>query len=86
MQALASQRRLATASVGEVRVPAVDQDVARLHQRGQLVDHSVRRPAGLHHDDHRTGSLQRRDEIRQRFTRHEVTFITMVRDQTAGPG
>jgi hypothetical protein len=55
VQALAPQRRIATASVGEVRIPAIDHDVARLHQRGQLVDHRVRRPAGLHHDDHGTG-------------------------------
>ncbi len=85
VQALAPQRRIATTSVGEVRIPAIDHDVARLQQRGQLVDHSVRRPAGLHHDDHGTGSLQRRDEIRQRFAWHEVTFITMFRDQAAGP-
>ena len=47
------QRGLAPAGVGEVRVAAVDDDVAGLEQRHQLVDDRVGRPAGLDHDDDR---------------------------------
>src|SRR4029450_4503312 len=36
---------------GQVCVAAVDEDVARLQQRRELVDHRVGRAAGLDHDD-----------------------------------
>ncbi len=57
--------RLAAAGVGEVRVAAVDDDVALLQQRDQLVDHGVGRLAGLDHDDDRARLLERRDEVGQ---------------------
>ena len=58
-----AQRLLAAAGVGEVRVAAVDDDVAGLQQRHQLVDHRVGGAAGLDHDDDRARALQRRDEV-----------------------
>ena len=47
VQAVLAQRLLAADGVGEVRVAAVDDDVALVEQRRQLVDHGVgaaRRP------------------------------------------
>ena len=48
VQALLAERLLAAAGVGEVGVAAVDDDVALLQQRRELVDHRVgrrRRPS-----------------------------------------
>ena len=51
VQVVLAQRRLAPAGVLEVGVAAVDDDVARLQVRDQLVDHRVGGGAGLDHDD-----------------------------------
>ena len=65
VQAALAQRGLAAAGVGEVRVAAVDDDVALVQQRDQLVDHRVGGLARLDHDDDRARPLQRGDEVRR---------------------
>jgi hypothetical protein len=47
----------------EVGVAAVDDDVARLEQVGELVDDRIRALAGLHHDDRGTGLGEGRHEV-----------------------
>ena len=51
VQALLAQRGLAADRVREVRVAGVDDDVALLEERHELVDDRVRGAAGLDHDD-----------------------------------
>ncbi len=56
-------RLLAADRVGEQRVPAVDDDVARLEHIHQRIDHGIRGLAGLDHDDRRARLLQGRREL-----------------------
>ena len=54
---------LAADRVVEVRVAAVDDDVARLEALDELGDDGVGALAGLHHDDRRAGLRERGDEL-----------------------
>ena len=49
-------------------IAAVDQDVSRLEQRDQLVDHLINGSAGLHHDHDLAGLLQQRDQLLHRMS------------------
>ena len=84
VDALVLQRRLAAAGVLELGVAAVDDDVARLEQLGEFVDHGVGRAAGLDHDHDLAGHLQRRNEIRRRLRRHERAVGAVLGDQRLG--
>ena len=67
-----SRARLrAPARVDEVRVAGVDDDVALVEQRREVVDHAVDGRARLDHDDDPARPLERRDE-RPRSTRCPV--------------
>jgi len=85
VQATLAQGGLASAGVREVRVAAVDQDVARFHQRGELVDHGVGRRARLDHDHHAARPFQRGDELADRLGRHEGALVAVLGDQGDRP-
>ena len=81
MQAARADVLLAANSVLEVRVAAVDDDVARLHGVGELVDHRVGRGAGLDHDDRGARALERGDELLNSFRGHEFAFGAVLVDE-----
>ena len=62
-QAALGELAAAALRVAEVGVAAVDDHVAALHQRHQLLDHGVDRLAGLDHHDDRARRRQRSDEL-----------------------
>jgi hypothetical protein len=84
VEALGADRLLAPDRVVEVGVAAVDDDVARLEQAGQLVDHRVGAFTGLHHDDRGARHTERRDEVFDGFARHEVALAAVLTDELAG--
>ena len=57
VQVLLAERGLAAAGVLEVRVAAVDDHVAGLEQRGELVDHGVGGRARVDHDEYASRAL-----------------------------
>ena len=72
VQPLRLQILLPPDRVREVRVAGIDDDVAGLQQRDQLLDHRIRPRARLDHDQHPPRTLQRRHEVRHRLARHET--------------
>ncbi len=60
------QRVEATLRVAEERIAAVDDDVARIEVREQLLDHRVDRVAGLDHAHQHARALQRADPFLHR--------------------
>ncbi len=81
MQTVLAQRLLAASGVGVMRVTAVDDDVVRLEQWDELVDHGVRRRPRLDHDDHGTRLLQRGHEVGHRVARYERALVPGLFDQ-----
>ena len=82
VEAVLAQRRLAAAGVLEVGVAAVDDDVALLEERDELVDDRVGGIARLDHDDDPARLLQRGDEVLGRAR----TARTCPRRRSRGPG
>jgi hypothetical protein len=68
-----------------VRVAAVDDHVARLEQRCELVDHRVGGSARLHHDHEAAWPLQARHELLRGLRRQEGAFVAELLDQLLGP-
>ena len=62
-------------SVGPERVAAVDDDVAGLQERDELLDHGVHRRAGFDHDLRLAGTLERGDEILERLCEDEILAL-----------
>ena len=78
--------RLVTAGgVGEQRIAAVDDDVARLEMGHELVDHLVDGRAGLDHDEDRTGLGDAGDKVREGPGREEPPFAAMLGHEFVGP-
>src|SRR5690606_28953435 len=75
----------APAGVVEVRVASVDDDVALVEQRHELVDHAIDRCAGLHHDHDSAGPLERLDELLHALAAGEGSFVSEVRQELLGP-
>ncbi|BFO19095.1 hypothetical protein SHKM778_54830 [Streptomyces sp. KM77-8] len=86
MDTLLAQRLLPAPGVREVRVATVDDHVAGLEQRRELLDHGVRRLTRLHHDDQPPRSLQRRDELLGRLGRHEAALAAELLHQRVRAG
>ena len=88
MQVLLAERGLAAAGVLEVRIAAVDDHVAGLEQRGELVDHGVGGRARIDHDDQASWPFQRCDELPGGLGRDEGALVAKLRDhvQDAGDG
>ena len=84
MQVVLAQRVLAAPGVHEVRVPAVDHDVALVQQRNELVDDRVGGRAGLDHDDDGPRPLQAGHEVRHRLAGQEGALVAVVLDQAPG--
>ena len=70
--------RLAPLGVGEERVAAVDDDVARFEKGEQLVDHVVDGRARLHHDHDRAGSLSAPTKSSHRRGRAAIVAFAAV--------
>ena len=64
--------------VREVRVAGVDDDVALVEQRGELLDHGVHRLARLDHHDDLARGLQRGDEVFGRLTAGERALVAVL--------
>ena len=86
VQSLRLQRRLAPDRVVEVGVAAVDDDVARLEQLGELVDDGVGARARLHHDDRGARLRQRRDEVLDRFRGDEPGVAVLAHQRVGALG
>ena len=84
VQVLLGQRGFAAAGVLVVRVAGVDDDVARLQQRLELLDHGVDRLAGLDHDQHAARLLQRVNELLQGLRADEVAVVAVLGQQGVG--
>ncbi|SCE28402.1 hypothetical protein GA0115253_104092 [Streptomyces sp. Termitarium-T10T-6] len=81
-----AQLLLAAAGVLEVGVAAVDDDVALLQQRRELLDHRVGGFPRLHHDHQTPGAFQRGDELLGRVRGDERALVAELLDQGVGPG
>ena len=75
---------LAADRVGEQGVTAVDDDVAVFHGVGKLLNHGVRRRAGLDHDDGLARALKGGDEVLDGFGGDEVALVAVRLDDRAG--
>ncbi len=84
VDALLAQLLLAPPGVLEVRVAAVDDDVARLQQRGELADHGIGRLPGLHHDDQAARPLQRVHELLRGLGGDEGPLVPELLHQRGG--
>ena len=75
---------LAADRVGEQGVTAVDDDVALVHEVGELLHDGVRGGAGLDHHDGDAGRAQGRDEVFQRGRGNEGRFVAVLRHELLG--
>ena len=77
MQSASADFLLAANGVREVGVACVDDDVARLHQVGERVDHGVGRLSRLDHDDGGTRLDEAVHELFEGFCREEFAFVAV---------
>ena len=84
VQTTGANRLLAADGVLEVGVAGIDDDVAGLHQVGQVVDHLVGRLARLDHDDGGAGPGQGTDELLKGLGGNELPLVAMLPDQGLG--
>ena len=75
---------VASRRVGEERIAAVDDDVAFVEMREELVDDLVDRLAGLDHDEDRARLGDARDELGQLFGWEKSAFFAVLGDQRVG--
>ena len=75
-QALALDVCGAACGVREVGVAAVDDDVPGVEHRDEFLDEIIHGLAGLHHQEHPAGSLERTDEIFQRMGSVDVLALS----------
>ena len=68
----------------EVGIAGINDDVSRLHQVSQVIDHLVGGLPGLDHDDGRARLGQRGHELLQGLGRNEAAFLAMVADEGLG--
>ena len=80
----AAQRLGAPRGVGEQRIAAVDDDVAGLEKRQELVDDVVDRLARLDHDDDRARLRERGDEVGETLGRDEAALAAVLANQRVG--
>ena len=79
-------RGRAVDGVREVGVAGVDDDVTRLHQVGERVDHGVGRLTGLDHDDGGARLDEAVHEFLKRLRRIELAFAAMLVHELFGTG
>jgi hypothetical protein len=85
-QAARAQRAVAPDGIGEARVAAIDDQVARLEQRRQRLDLHIGGLPRLHHQDQRARPPQRADQLLQRDAgRHREALGLVARDELLGP-
>ena len=86
VQAAGADLLLAADGVREVGVAGVDDDVTRLHQVGERVDHGVGRLTGLDHDDGGAWLDEAVHEFLKRLRRIELAFAAMLVHELFGTG
>ena len=86
VQAALGRPLLAADRVGEQRVAAVDDDVALVHERGELFHDGIRRGARLHHDDGHAGCAQGCDEVLQGRGGNEGRLLAVLGHELIGAG
>ena len=86
VQAAFPDRLLPADGVGVKGVAAIDDDVARIHGVGEVVDHGVGCRTRLDHDQHPAGLLQRGDELLDGLRAHERPVRAMFGQQCVGFG
>jgi hypothetical protein len=69
-----------------VGVPTVDDHVARIEVRHQVIDDGVGRRPRLDHDDDPAGLFQGTHEVFRARRRHELALVAVVRHQCIGAG
>ena len=79
-----TQRQLPAHSVWEVSVSGVNNNVARLQERNQLVDDGVGCDTGLNHGNDCSRALQRLDKLFHRRRRHKLALVPVVLNQRLG--
>ena len=85
-QSLGFQFARTAGGVGKMRVAAVDQNVARLEQRGQLVDHVIDRKPRLDHDHDLPRRLERRDQVHDRMRADDLLPLGSSLDERVDLG
>src|SRR5690606_13670875 len=73
-----------TLGIGEERVAAIDHDVARLEQVGQLTEHGVDRGAGLDHEHDAPGPLEGGDELLDRGRPDDARVLSPPGEELLG--
>ena len=86
MQAALAQGLLPAAGVGVEGVAGIDDDVARLHEGGELLDHGLSGGSGLHHDDGHARGAQGGDEVLQVAGGYEVALGAVALHEPLGTG
>ena len=84
VQAAGADLLLAADGVREVGVAGVDDDVTRLHEVGERVDHGVGRLTGLDHDDGGARLDEAVHEFLKRLRRIELAFAAMLVHELLG--
>ena len=83
VEAALAYRLLTADGVGEERVAAVDDDVARLEDLHERLDHRIRRTTGFDHDDSGARLLQRGRELPVAERGHEPG-LGVISDELVG--
>ena len=86
VQAAGADLLLAADGVREVGVAGVDDDVTRLHQVGERVDHGVGRLTGLDHDDGGARLGKAVYELLEGLRREELAFGAVLVHELFGTG
>ena len=86
VQAALAQGLLPAAGVGVEGVAGIDDDVARLHEGGELLDHGLSGGSGLHHDDGHAWGAQGGDEVLQVAGGYEVALGAVALHEPLGTG
>ena len=81
VQTLLTQRLLTAAGLLVEGVAGVNDNVAGIQQRHQLIDHRIHWGAGLDHDQHSARRLQRLHQLLQRLSADKGAFSGVGVDQ-----
>ena len=67
--------------IGEIGIAAVDNDVAFIQKRYQLIDEFVYHAAGTHHQHHDTRAFQLTDQLFQAVRAHDLSIFGRARQK-----
>ena len=86
MKTLGAQFPLTANGVFEIGIATVDDDVARLHIFGKLVDHRIGGRSCLDHDDGGAGTFEQIDELLDGLRRVERALVAILLHELLGTG